>query len=207
MGKLVVTESVSVDGVMQAPGGPSEDTAGGFELGGWVVPHFDEELGALSVEGALRPDALLLGRRTYEIFAAHWPRVDGDDPIAAKLNAMPKYVASRTLDAVDWNNSTLLQGDVADAVAELKRSQDGEIRVYGSADLVQSLLASDLVDELELWIFPILLGKGKRLFAEGAVPAGLELARSATSGTGVLMSTYRRAGEVRRGSFELPDSA
>jgi dihydrofolate reductase len=205
MGKLVVTESVSVDGVMQAPGGPSEDTAGGFELGGWVVPHFDEEMGGLSVEGALRPDALLLGRRTYEIFAAHWPRVDGDDPIAAKLNAMPKYVASRTLDAVGWSNSTLLQGDVAGAVAELKRSQDGEIRVYGSADLVQSLLASDLVDELELWIFPILLGKGKRLFAEGTAPAGLELARSATSGTGVLMSTYRRAGEVRRGSFELPD--
>jgi dihydrofolate reductase len=207
MGKLVVTESVTVDGVMQAPGGPSEDTEGGFAHGGWVVPHFDEQLGALAVEGSLRPDALLLGRRTYEIFAAHWPRVGGDDPIAAKLNAMPKYVASRTLDAVEWNNSTLLQGDVAEAVAELKRSQDGEIRVYGSGDLVQTLLANDLVDELALWVFPVLLGTGKRLFAEGTIPAGLELSETTTSGTGVVASTYRRAGEVERGSFELPDSA
>jgi dihydrofolate reductase len=205
MGKLVVTESVSVDGVMQAPGGPSEDTEGGFEHGGWVVPHFDDETLSLSVEGVLRPDVLLLGRRTYEIFAAHWPRVDGDDPIAAKLNAMPKYVASRTLDAVDWNNSTLLRGDVAEAVAGLKRSQDGEIRVYGSADLVQTLLENDLVDELDLWTFPVLLGKGKRLFAGGTVPAGLELARSSTTSTGVVMSTYHRAGDVRRGSFQLPD--
>jgi dihydrofolate reductase len=205
MGKLVVTESVTVDGVMQAPGGPNEDTDGGFEHGGWVAPHFDEELGGRAVEGALRPDALLLGRRTYEIFAAHWPRVTGDDPIAAKLNAMPKYVASRTLEAVEWNNSTLLKGDAADAVEELKRTQDGEIRVYGSGDLVQTLLANDLVDELDLWIFPVVLGTGKRLFVEGTIPAGLELAGAATSGTGVVMSTYRRAGEVKRGSFELPD--
>jgi dihydrofolate reductase len=205
MGKLVVTESLTVDGVMQAPGAPSEDVEGGFEHGGWVVPHFDEAMGGQAVEGSQRPDALLLGRRTYEIFAAHWPRMGGDDPIAAKLNSMPKYVASRTLDAVDWNNSTLLEGDAADAVAELKRSQNGEIRVYGSADLVQTLLANDLVDELELWVFPVLLGTGKRLFAGGTVPAGLELAATATSTTGVVMSTYRRAGEVQHGSFALPD--
>ena len=205
MGKLVVTESLSVDGVMQAPGGPNEDTEGGFEHGGWVAPHFDDELGGRAVEGALRPDALLLGRRTYEIFAAHWPRAGGDDPIAAKLNAMPKYVASRTLDAVDWNNSTLLQGDAAEAVAKLKRDQGGELGVYGSGDLVQSQMAIDLVDELELWVFPVVLGTGKRLFAGGTVAAGLELADAATSGTGVVMSTYRRAGEVKRGSFELPD--
>jgi dihydrofolate reductase len=203
MGKLVVTESLTVDGVMQAPGGPGEDTEGGFEHGGWVVPHFDEAMGGLSVEGALRPDALLLGRRTYEIFAAHWPRAGGDDPIAVKLNAMPKYVASRTLEAVEWHNSTLLAGDLREAVAELKRTQDGEIRVYGSGDLVQTLLAAELVDELELWVFPILLGRGKRLFADGTVPAGLELATTATSTTGVVMSTYRRNGEVRVGSFEL----
>jgi dihydrofolate reductase len=205
MRKLVVTESVSVDGVMQAPGGPNEDTDGGFAHGGWAAPHFDEELGGLAVEGALRPDALLLGRRTYEIFAAHWPRVTGDDPIAAKLNAMPKYVASRTLEAVEWNNSTLIQGDVAKAVAELKKGPDGEIRVYGSGNLVQTLLANDLVDELVLWVFPALLGEGKRLFGEGTRPAGLELAHAVTSGTGVAAHTYRRAGGVATGSFELDD--
>ena len=205
MSKLVVTESVSLDGVMQAPGGPNEDTDGGFAYGGWVAPHFDDEMGSLAVEGALRPDALLLGRRTYEIFAAHWPRVTGDDPIAAKLNAMPKHVASRTLEAVEWNNSTLIQGDVAEAVAELKEGPGGEIRVYGSGNLVQTLLASDLVDELVLWVFPVLLGEGKRLFGEGTRPAGLELADAKTSSTGVALNTYRRAGAVKTGSFELED--
>jgi dihydrofolate reductase len=196
---------VTVDGVMQAPGGPTEDTDGGFVHGGWVAPHFDDELGALAVEGALRPDALLLGRRTYEIFAAHWPRVTGDDPIAAKLNAMPKYVASRTLEAVEWNDSTLLRGDVAEAVAELKEGPGGEIRVYGSGNLVQTLLANDLVDELVLWVVPVLLGEGKRLFGEGTRPAGLELAEAKTSSTGVALHTYRRAGGVKTGSFELDD--
>ena len=205
MSKLVVTESVSLDGVMQAPGGPNEDTDGGFAYGGWVAPHFDDEMGGLAVEGALRPDALLLGRRTYEIFAAHWPRVTGDDPIAAKLNAMPKHVASRTLEAVEWDNSTLIQGDVAEAVAELKEGPGGEIRVYGSGNLVQTLLANDLVDELVLWVFPVLLGEGKRLFGEGTRPAGLELADAKTSSTGVALHTYRRAGAVKTGSFELED--
>ena len=205
MRKLVVTESVTVDGIMQAPGGPNEDTDGGFAYGGWAAPHFDDELGGLAVEGALSPEALLLGRRTYEIFAAHWPRVTGDDPIAAKLNAMPKYVASRTLEAVEWNNSTLLKGDVARAVAELKAGSGGDIRVYGSGNLVQTLLANDLVDELALWVFPILLGEGKRLFGEGTRPAGLELAEAKTSGSGVALHTYRRAGDVATGSFELPD--
>ena len=205
MSKLVVTESVSVDGVMQAPGGPSEDTDDGFAHGGWVAPHFDDEMGGLAVEGALRPEALLLGRRTYEIFAAHWPRVTGDDPIAVKLNAMPKYVASRTLEAVEWNNSTLLSGDAAETVADLKEGPGGEIRVYGSGNLVQTLLANDLVDELVLWVFPVLLGEGKRLFGEGTRPAGLELAEARTSSTGVALHTYRRAGGVKTGSFELED--
>jgi len=205
MSKLVVTESVSVDGVMQAPGGPSEDTDDGFAYGGWVAPHFDDEMGGLAVEGALRPEALLLGRRTYEIFAAHWPRVTGDDPIAVKLNAMPKYVASRTLEAVEWNNSTLLSGDAAETVADLKEGPGGEIRVYGSGNLVQTLLANDLVDELVLWVFPVLLGEGKRLFGEGTRPAGLELAEARTSSTGVALHTYRRAGGVKTGSFELED--
>ena len=205
MSKLVVTESVSVDGVMQAPGGPSEDTDDGFAYGGWVAPHFDDEMGGLAVEGALRPEALLLGRRTYEIFAAHWPRVTGDDPIAVKLNSMPKYVASRTLEAVEWNNSTLLSGDAAETVADLKEGPGGEIRVYGSGNLVQTLLANDLVDELVLWVFPVLLGEGKRLFGEGTRPAGLELAEARTSSTGVALHTYRRAGGVKTGSFELED--
>ncbi|HSJ73146.1 MAG TPA: dihydrofolate reductase family protein [Miltoncostaeaceae bacterium] len=205
MRKLVVGTFVTLDGVMQAPGGPEEDRSGGFEHGGWLVPHFDEELGRVAVEQTLRGDALLLGRRTYEIFAAHWPRVPDDDPIAARLNAMPKYVASRTLDAVDWNNSTLIRGDLAAAVAELKQGPDGEIHVTGSGDLIQTLLAEDLVDEFVIWVFPVLLGTGKRLFAEGTVPAGLELTGTTTSGTGVCVHTYRRAGGVETGSFQPDD--
>ncbi len=203
MGKLVVGTSVTLDGVMQAPGGPDEDRDGGFEHGGWLVPHFDEEMGRVAIEQTQRAAALLLGRRTYEIFAAHWPRIPDDDPIAAKLNAMPKYVASRTLDAVDWTNSTLIEGDVAEAVADLKARTDGEIQVTGSGDLVQTLLANDLVDEMTLWVFPVLLGTGKRLFAEGTRPLGLELTGTTTSSTGVAIQAYRRAGALSYGSFAL----
>jgi dihydrofolate reductase len=202
MGKVVVGTSVTLDGVMQAPGGPDEDRDGGFEHGGWLVPLFDEDLGRISVEQTERAETLLLGRRTYEIFAAHWPRVS-DGPIAAKLNAMPKYVASRTLEAVDWNNSTLIEGDVAEAVADLKARIDGEIQVIGSGDLIQSLLANHLVDAMTLWVFPVLLGTGKRLFAEGTRPLGLDLAGTATSSTGVAIQTYRRAGALSYGSFAL----
>ncbi len=202
MGKLAVGTFVTLDGVMQAPGGPDEDRDGGFEHGGWLVPLFDEDLGRISVEQTERAEALLLGRRTYEIFAAHWPRV-ADGPIAAKLNAMPKYVASRTLEAVDWNNSTLIEGDVAEAVADLKARIDGEIQVIGSGDLIQTLLANDLVDAMTLWVFPVLLGTGKRLFAEGTRPLGLELTGTTTSSTGVAIQTYRRAGALSYGSFAL----
>ena len=205
MGKLVVGTFVTLDGVMQAPGGPEEDRRGGFEHGGWLVPHFDEDLAPLAVEQTQRGDALLLGRVTYEIFAAYWPRVGDDNPIAAKLNAMPKYVASRTLESVEWNNSTLLEGDVATAVAELKRSAGGEIHVTGSGDLIQTLLANDLIDEFVIWVFPVLLGQGERLFAEGTIPAGLELTGTTTSGSGVVVHTYRRAGGVKTGSFALED--
>ena len=203
MRKLVVGTFVSLDGVMQAPGGPDEDRSGGFEHGGWLVPHFDEAMGQTMVERTQQADGLLLGRKTYEIFAAHWPRAGDDDPIAAKLNRVRKYVVSTTLDTVEWNNSTLISRDVAGAVAELKRQPGGEIQVTGSGELIQTLMRHDLVDEYRLLVFPVLLGSGKRLFAEGTMPAALELADTTTSSTGVAIQTYRRAGELQRGSFAL----
>jgi dihydrofolate reductase len=201
MGKLVVGTFVTLDGVMQAPGAPDEDRSGGFAHGGWLVPHFDDASGARMVEQIQRGDALLLGRRTYEIFAAYWPQMPDDDPIAAKLNSMPKYVASRTLETVGWRNTTLLEGDAAEAVAALVDRVDGEIHVTGSGDLIQTLLAAELVDEMVLWVFPVLLGEGKRLFAEGTRPAGWELVETWASGTGVVMQAYRRTGPPEYGSF------
>ena len=203
MSKVIVGTFLSLDGVMQGPGGPDEDRSDGFDLGGWLVPHFDEAMGEIIAEWTQQADALLLGRRTYEIFAAHWPRVGDGDPVAAKLNSMPKYVASRTLDAVDWSNTTLIEGDVAEAVAELKRQPGTEIQVTGSGDLIQTLMRHDLVDEYRLWTFPVLLGRGKRLFAGGAMPAGLALTDTKTSTTGVVISTYRRSGALEHGSFAL----
>ncbi len=205
MRRLVVGAFLSVDGVMQAPGGPDEDREGGFEHGGWSVNYWDEDMGQVIVESTLGADALLLGRKTYEIFAAHWPLVGDDDPIANKLNGMPKYVASRTLKEVTWNNSTLLEGDLADAVAKLKNQPGGEIQVHGSGDLIQTLIEHDLVDEYRLWIFPLVLGDGKRLFAGGAVPAALKLVDTKTSSTGVAIHTYERAGAIQYGSFEVDE--
>src|SRR5215210_4111494 len=175
MGKLVVGTFVTVDGVMQAPGGPDEDREGGFEHGGWSFNYWDDVMGQRIVEATLRAGALLLGRKTYEIFAAHWPRVGDDDPVAAKLNSVPKHVASRTLDEVTWNNSSLIQGDVAEAVGALKQEPGDEIQVTGSGDLIQTLLDHDLVDEFRLWVFPVVLGEGKRLFAGGTIPAALKV--------------------------------
>ncbi len=206
MAKLVVGTFLTVDGVMQAPGGPDEDPDGGFEHGGWTVPHFNDEMGQLMTGWIEEATALLLGRKTYEIFAAYWPRVtDDQDPIASKLNSVPKYVASRTLDTVDWNNSTLIKGDVAEEVARLKRESAGEIHVMGSGDLIQTLMKHDLVDEYRLWVFPLLLGKGKRLFAEGTIPGGLRLVDTRTSSTGVTSHTYERAGKLEYGSFALEE--
>jgi dihydrofolate reductase len=203
MRKLVVGTFLTVDGVMQAPGGPDEDREGGFEHGGWSVNYWDDVMGQIITESTLQGDALLLGRKTYEIFAAHWPKVEGDDPIAAKLNSMPKYVASRTLDEVTWNNSTMLRGDVAGAVAELTEQPGGAIQVTGSGDLIQTLMEHDLVDEYQLWVFPVVLGEGKRLFARGAMPAALKLGDTKTSSTGVAIQTYVRAGAIPYGSFEV----
>lgn len=199
MGTLVVGQFVSVDGVCQAPGGPDEDRDGGFEHGGWTATYWDEEMGQRITEMTLRSDALLLGRRTYEIFASYWPNADADDPVAGKLNRVAKYVASRSLNKVDWENSTLIDGDVATAVAKLKQDIDGEIAVTGSGNLVQTLLKHDLVDVFGLWVFPVALGEGKRLFGSGTLPRAFELTETWTSRTGVQVNSYVRVGEIQTG--------
>ncbi|AWS44071.1 dihydrofolate reductase family protein [Streptosporangium sp. 'caverna'] len=201
MRKLMVTTFVSVDGVMQAPGGGDEDRDGGFEHGGWAVPHIDQRFIQLMAALTSRADALLLGRRTYDIFAASWPLAEADDPIGAKLNGVRKYVASRTLDTVSWQNSTLLTGDVTEAVGRLKQGVGGEIQVHGSGELIQTLVKHDLVDEFHLLVFPVLIGSGKRLFAGGTVPSGLKLVGTTALSTGVLVSTYERDGKVEYGAM------
>ena len=203
MRSLVVAAFVTLDNVMQAPGGPDEDPTGGFTQGGWSVNYWDEAMGATMGEYFAKPFDLLLGRRTYEIFAAHWPHVGADDPTGVTLNSARKYVASRTLDQVEWNNSVLLEGDVADAVAALKADDGPDIVTQGSSDLIQTLLQHDLVDEFRIWTFPVVVGPGKRLFGEGTVPAGLQLVDSTTSSTGVVMAIYRRGGDIPLGSFAL----
>jgi dihydrofolate reductase len=205
MRKLVVSTFLTLDGVMQAPGGPEEDPAEGFTHGGWSFHYWDEAMDRQMGELMGRPFELLLGRKTYEIFASHWPNVTGD-PAADTLNSAVKHVASRTLDDVEWNNSTLLEGDVAEAVTRLKDEDGPEIQVHGSSNLLQTLLQHDLVDEFRLMVFPVVLGSGKRLFGEGAVPAGLKLVDSSTSSTGVIMARYERDGDVRYGSFALEES-
>lgn len=201
MRKLKVMTFVSLDGVVQGPGGPDEDRDGGFDQGGWAVPHFDKELIDLIAERTSQADALLLGRKTYDIFAATWPLAEDDDPIGAKLNSMPKFVASRTLDSVSWQGSTLLTGDVAEAVAKLKQEDGDEIQVHGSGGLVQTLIRHDLVDEFHLMVFPVLIGSGKRLFGDGTIPAGLTLIDSQTSNTGVLVCGYVRDGKLEHGAM------
>lgn len=201
MSKLVVGTFLSLDGVMQAPGAPDEDRDGGFEHGGWAVPHFDDQMEQILTDQIGRADAVLLGRKTYEIFAASWPLLGDDDPIAAKLNSVPKYVVSRTLKTVEWNNSTLLTGDVAEEVTKLKEQQGTEIQVAGSGELIQALLRYDLIDEYRLLIFPVLVGAGKRLFAEGTIPRSLKLVETTISRTGVMVNTYERHGELDYGAM------
>lgn len=204
MRKLAANTFLTLDGVMQAPGGPEEDPTGGFMHGGWSVNYWDELMGEVMGEAMGRPFDLLLGRKTYEIFAAHWPHAT-DEPAADVLNRATKYVASTTLDAVEWQNSMLLEGDVAEAVTRLKEDEGPEIQIHGSGNLIQTLLEHDLVDEYRLWIFPVVLGTGKRLFADGAIPRGLKLVDSKTSTTGVVIATYERGGEVEYGSFALEE--
>jgi len=206
MAKVTLTTFLTLDGVMQAPGGPDEDREGGFEHGGWLVPYADEDMGRFVDEGFATATGFLLGRRTYQIFAAYWPRVtDEDNLVATRLNALPKYVASRTLEKAEWHNSTLLRGDAAEEVAALKDRLDGELQIHGSGVLAQSLMAHGLIDEYRLLFYPVLLGGGKRLFTDGTVPTALELTDARTTGTGVAINTYRAAGRPRYGSFALED--
>jgi dihydrofolate reductase len=203
MRKLVVITQMTLDGVMQAPGGPEEDPSSGFEQGGWSVNYWDEVLEQEIGEAMARPFDLLLGRKTYEIFAAHWPYDEG--PVAERLNNATKYVASRTLHSLDWSNSTLIEGEVEKAVPQLKAGDGPELQVHGSPELLRTLLAHELIDEFRLWIFPVVVGPGKRLFGEATVPAGLTLVDSKVTTAGVISATYRRAGRIQRGSFAFEE--
>jgi dihydrofolate reductase len=201
MRKLVAVTFVTVDGVMQAPGGSDEDREGGFAHGGWVIPHFDEQLGAHMVELIQRAGALLLGRKTYDIFAAAWPNMPTDDPIAAVYNRIPKYVASRSPRTLAWADSHQLSADIASEVAKLKEQDGGEIQIPGSSELLQTLLKSDLVDEFHLIVFPAIAGSGKHLFGDGAIPRALALKSIETTATGVVIQVYDRAGDLKTGEF------
>jgi dihydrofolate reductase len=204
MRKISVNTFLTLDGVMQAPGGPEEDPSGGFELGGWSVNYWDEEMGRIMGEVMGTPFDLILGRKTYEIFAAHWPH-STDEQAAKPLNEAKKHVASRTLKSLEWTNSVLIEGDVAEGVAALKQQDGRELQVHGSGNLIQTLLRHNLIDMFRIWTFPLVVGKGKRLFEEGAVPAGLKLVDSKVSSTGVVIGTYEPAGEIATGSFALEE--
>jgi dihydrofolate reductase len=201
MRTLVVTTFLTLDGVMQAPGGPEEDPSGGFEHGGWSFGYWDEEMQTVMGESMATRFDLVLGRKTYEIFAAHWPHTDefGAEP----LNQATKHVASKTRSELEWQNSTLLEGEVPQAVRALKHQDGPELQVHGSANLIQTLLTHGLIDEFRLWIFPLVLGRGKRLFEDGTVPAGLEVTSSQAFSTGVIRATYRSGAEIKGGSFAL----
>lgn len=201
MRRLIASTFVSLDGVMQAPGGPEEDPTGGFTLGGWMFAYGDEsmDISAAGFDGKDRE--LVLGRRTYEIFEAYWPYQPADNPVAKTLNAAKKFVASRTLTALHWNNSSLLHGDVVATVTALKARPGPDLQMIGSGNLIQTLQAAALIDEYNVWTFPVVLGRGKHLFGETARPSALRLVRSLVSTSGVVMSTYVPDGDVQPGSF------
>ncbi|PSL04654.1 dihydrofolate reductase [Haloactinopolyspora alba] len=203
--KLTVTTFVSVDGVMQGPGGPDEDRTGGFERGGWLVPYFDEVTGQFMDATFRKVDAFLLGRRTYEIFAGSWGEMadPGDNPVAVTLNTLPKYVPSTTMKDPQWANSTVLSGDVAAAVRELKARPGRELQVHGSGTLVRWLLDNDLVDELNVIVFPVIVGDGTRLFPAKGLDTALELVESQATPKGVTIQVYRNAGRPEYGTAEV----
>jgi dihydrofolate reductase len=203
MRKLVVNTFVTLDGVMQAPGGPQEDPTGGFTHGGWSFNYWDDAMGQVMDAAMGTPYDLLLGRRTYEIFAAHWPH-STDEPAATSLNSAHKYVASRTLEHAAWGPSTLIR-EVPAEVAKLKESDGPELQVHGSSELIQTLLEHGQVDEFRVWTFPLVLGTGKRLFGDGTRPGGLKLVGSTISTTGVIIATYQPAGAIPYGSFALAE--
>ena len=197
--KLTTNTNVSVDGVMQGLGGPEEDRSGGFERGGWAMPHFDSETAALTGQVYQRADAFLFGRRTYEVFAGSWGANQGDNPISAALNTRPKYVASTTLTDPRWADTTVLSGDLAAAVGELKAKPGGELQVVGSLSLVRWLLENDLVDELTLLTYPVVVGQGRRLFPDSGPDLALELVESRATASGVTIQVYRTTGRPRYG--------
>ena len=202
--QLTVTTFLSVDGVYQGPGGPDEDRSGGFDRGGWLVPHFDDSTGEFMTSIFQKVDAFLLGRRTYEIFAASWPKAtDPNDLVATKLNTLPKHVASTALTESEWANSRVIEGDVADAVRDLKERKGGELQVHGSGQLVRFLLEHDLVDRLNLLVFPVIVGAGRRLFPASGMATGLALDESRTTPSGVTVSVYRPTGRPEFGEVEV----
>ena len=203
MRKLVVSTFLTLDGVMQAPGGPEEDPSGNFGHGGWSVGYWDDEMSEVMGTFMSKPFDLVLGRRTYEIFAAHWPH--STEPGADALNNATKYVASRKPPELRWQNSKLIDGDVAEGVRALKELDGPELQVHGSSNLIQTMLEHGLIDEFQLMIFPLVLGEGKRLFDGGTIPAGLELTTSRVSSTGVFIGTYRSGAEIKSGSFALDE--
>lgn len=198
MRKIIVLTFITLDGVMQAPGGPTEDTSGGFKFGGWTVPYFDDFLGKVMGEQMSKTFELLLGRKTFKIFASYWPEHEDDWP---GINDVTKYVVSNTLTKHEWKNSVFLNGDVVPNLKKLKEQDGPDLQVHGSGNLIQTLLEHDLVDEFWLKIFPVTLGRGKRLFGEGTIPAAFSLEESKTSPSGVIIANYKRAGEVKTGSF------
>ncbi|MER8595633.1 dihydrofolate reductase family protein [Mesorhizobium sp. M1182] len=208
MRKIIAATFVSLDGVMQAPGGPQEDPVGGFKFGGWTFHYWDDVMGAAMGETFSKPFALLLGRKTYDIFAAHWP-YQKNDPIADSFNAVTKYVATHRPDSLSWQNSQPLGSDVVATLRRMKQEDGPDLLIQGSSELIQTLLANDLIDEISLLIFPLVLGKGKKLFGSGTIPAAFKLTRSQASTTGVIMASYERSGEIKTGSFatEQPSEA
>ena len=202
MRELIVTTFLTLDGVMQAPGGPGEDDSGGFAHGGWSVNYWDEQMGQVMDEATSTPFAMVLGRRTYDIMAAYWPHAP-EEAGAKTFNDATKYVASRSRPRLEWSNSVLIEGDAAEGIAQLKKGDGPELQVHGSGNLIQTLMRHNLVDEYRLWVFPLVIGSGKRLFAEGTIPAGLKLVDSKVSTTGVVIGTYEPAGEIVTGSFAL----
>ena len=200
MRRLIVSTFLSLDGVMQAPGGPGEDDSGGFTLGGWSVNYWDGLMAQVMDEATSKPFAMVLGRRTYDIMAAYWPQAP-EETGSKVFNDATKYVASHRPLTPEWSNSVPIEGDAAEGLAKLKQEDGPELQVHGSANLIQTLLAHDLVDEYRLWVFPVVLGSGKRLFADGAVPSALRLVDSKVSKTGVFIGTYEPAGEIVTGSF------
>lgn len=201
MRKITASTFISLDGVMQAPGGPQEDPSGGFRFGGWTVPYWDDAMGEAVGEILARPYDLLLGRKTYDIFAAYWPK-HADNPVGERFNAVTKYVATSSPDTLAWQNSRPLGSDITASLRELKRQDGPDLLIQGSGQLARTLFSGDLIDQFSLLIYPVLLGKGKRLFDEDAMPTAFRQTRILTSDSGVVMATYERAGEVRTGSFE-----